>query len=204
MGTETSTTESAGNAAPRERSAVATSVIVITRDRPDGLARLLASLAAQTQPPGEVVVVMNACRVSYDAARARWDGALPVRWVTEPTPGVAHARNAGVAAARGEILLFIDDDCEADARWIERLVAPFALNPHIGIVGGEILSAPTRGTLVEAFCVEESLMQLGREAAGVGAAADASAGGRDATSVRADSTRPSNAPHAPHSASADV
>ncbi|MFN0151719.1 MAG: glycosyltransferase family 2 protein [bacterium] len=150
-----------------DSSATATSVIVITRDRPDGLARLLASLASQTQPPGEVVVVLNACSVSYDAPRARWSAALPIRWITEPTPGVSHARNAGVAAARGEILLFIDDDCEADPRWIERLVAPFALNPHIGIVGGEILSAPTRGTLVEAFCVEESLMQLGRESAGV-------------------------------------
>ena len=145
---------------------VPTSVIVITRDRPEGLARLLESLARQTQAPGEVVVVLNACRVSYDAVRAAFDRRLAIRWIVEPTPGVASARNAGVAASRGEILLFIDDDCEADPAWVERLATPFAFNPHIGIVGGEILSAPSRGaTLVEEFCNEETLMQVGRDAA---------------------------------------
>jgi len=145
---------------------ISTSVIVVTRDRPDGLARLLASLAMQTQAPGEIVVVLNACRVSYDAVRAEFDTHVRIRWVVEPTPGVAVARNAGVAASRAEILLFIDDDCEADREWIERLVAPFAFNPHIGIVGGEILSAPSRdATLVEEFCNEETLMQVGRETA---------------------------------------
>jgi glycosyltransferase involved in cell wall biosynthesis len=141
-----------------------TSVIVITRDRPEGLARLLASLVRQTQPPGEIVVVLNACRASYDAVRAEFGARLPIRWVVEPTPGVAVARNAGVAASRGEILLFIDDDCEADREWVERLVAPFTYNPHIGIVGGEILSGPSSAaTLVEEFCNEETLMQVGRE-----------------------------------------
>jgi glycosyltransferase involved in cell wall biosynthesis len=118
----------------------------------------------QTQPPGEIVVVLNACRASYDAVRAEFGARLPIRWVVESTPGVAVARNAGVAASRGEILLFIDDDCEADRAWVERLVAPFAYNPHIGIVGGEIVSGPSSAaTLVEEFCNEETLMQVGRE-----------------------------------------
>lgn len=38
--------------------------------------------------------------------------------------GVAIARNAGVAAAVGEIIVFIDDDCTAQPTWLEQLIAP--------------------------------------------------------------------------------
>lgn len=43
--------------------------------------------------------------------------------------GAAAARNAGVEAATGEVVLFIDADCVADARWAESLAAPLLREP---------------------------------------------------------------------------
>ncbi len=97
------------------------SIVTPTRHRPLPLRRALASLAAQVRPDGvelEIVVVDN----SADGETARalaGEGGLKV--VHEPRPGVAAARNAGVAAASGEWVAFLDDDEEAAPGWIAAL-----------------------------------------------------------------------------------
>lgn len=76
------------------------------------------SCLAQQLPPGaeiEVVVVDN-------TRDGRIRSSLPcrgerVRWVHEPAPGVSQARNAGVAAARGDFIAFVDDDERAKDGW---------------------------------------------------------------------------------------
>lgn len=140
-----------------------TSVVVVTKDRPRELARLLASLVAQTVRPDEVLVVDNGSGPEVAAAAAAFEASLPLRLVVEPEPGIPAARNRGIHEARGDLVLFTDDDCEADPRWVERLVRPFARDPHIGAVGGEILSGEQAAGLVEAFCAEETLLRMGRE-----------------------------------------
>jgi GT2 family glycosyltransferase len=52
-------------------------------------------------------------------------GAANVRYIAEPAPGVAHARNAGIQAARGRLVAFMDDDAIADPGWLESLLAAF-------------------------------------------------------------------------------
>jgi glycosyltransferase involved in cell wall biosynthesis len=147
------------------RLAAAASVVGVTKDRPRELARLLASLARQTVRAGEVIVVDNGSGPEVAAAAAAFRDALPLRMVAEPARGIPAARNRGIREARGDLVLFIDDDCEADPDWVERLVRPFARDPHIGAVGGEILSGdPGRG-LVEAFCADETLLRMGRDGA---------------------------------------
>lgn len=138
------------------------SVVVVTKDRPALLSRLLASLVKQTRMPEEVLVVDNGSSVSYDEAIAQFMEALPLRVVVEETPGIPHARNRGWREAKGEIVIFTDDDCVAERDWVERMLAPFALNPHIGAVGGEILSDERAGTWIESFCASETLMRMGR------------------------------------------
>src|SRR5256885_15913715 len=49
-----------------------------------------------------------------------------VRYLHEPRPGVSHARNTGLAAARGEYVALADDDMEADLWWLDNLVAELA------------------------------------------------------------------------------
>ncbi|MFB9608246.1 glycosyltransferase [Streptomyces roseofulvus] len=117
------------------------SVVVATRERPASLARALDSLLAQDHPDHELIVVDNAPRTSatHDLVTERYAGR--VRYVREDRPGLATAHNAGVAAARGEILAFTDDDVIADPRWLSALAAPFAADPGLGCVTGLILPA---------------------------------------------------------------
>ncbi|WP_017300828.1 glycosyltransferase [Nodosilinea nodulosa] len=56
------------------------------------------------------------------------------------------ARNAGIAAAQGEILAFTDADCQPEPGWLAALVQPFA-DDSIGLVAGEIKALPSRNWL---------------------------------------------------------
>jgi glycosyltransferase involved in cell wall biosynthesis len=112
--------------------------------------------------PDEVIVVNNNSTKSYEPVFDEFRKLLPLRTVVETTPGIPAARNRGIQEASGDIILFTDDDCEADPRWVENMVNPFYYNPHIGAVGGEILSSERTGSLVEEFCVSETLMRMGR------------------------------------------
>ena len=98
------------------------SVCIATYHRPEGLARLLASLARlklAAQPTLEILIVDNDPQRSA-AATARSLGGFPhpVRWLEDPRPNIAHARNRAVDAAEGRWLAFIDDDEVADERWL--------------------------------------------------------------------------------------
>lgn len=102
------------------------SIVMPTLNRPQPLRRALESLRRQRVPDDvrlEIVVVDNssdrsALWVSEDAALSSAD--RPVLYVSEPRPGVANARNAGIANARGDWIAFLDDDEEAEPDWITR------------------------------------------------------------------------------------
>lgn len=102
------------------------SVVLCTRERPDDLRVALASVLRQDYAPGfEVVVVDNApvTSATKDAVAALGDDR--VRVVTEATPGLSHARNAGLAATRHEWVAFTDDDVVADRWWLRGLARGF-------------------------------------------------------------------------------
>jgi succinoglycan biosynthesis protein ExoM len=95
--------------------------ICVATCRPQGLARLLESLARLKIPPGvgvELVLVDNDPGADPDAAPPRVAG-LPVRRFHEPRRNVAHARNRCVAEARGGWLAFVDDDEVVHEDWLE-------------------------------------------------------------------------------------
>jgi GT2 family glycosyltransferase len=113
------------------------SVIVCTRDRPTELAGCLASLAAQDNPPGQIIVVDNAAGRSAEAACAGRPG---VTYVHEPRPGLSRARNTGVSVARGELVAFTDDDVELSPNWTGEIVRAFR-HPEVDAVTGLVLPA---------------------------------------------------------------
>ncbi len=84
----------------------------------------LTALGAQTLPAGsfEVIVVDDGSRDETAAVAGR----LGARVLRQENRGPGAARNAGARAARGEILLFTDADCEPAPDWLERMLAPFA------------------------------------------------------------------------------
>ena len=93
------------------------SIVVPTYQRRDVLLATLASLGDLETPwPVELVVVVDGSTDgSADAARAL-DLPFPVTVVEQPNSGAAAARNNGAARARGEYLLFLDDDMVAHPR----------------------------------------------------------------------------------------
>ncbi len=104
------------------------SVVIPTLNRPDPLARALRSVCGQNLHPTdrvEAVVVDNSADQSARDVTARFldAGPMPVRYVSEPAPGVSNARNRGVAEARGAFVAFLDDDEEADPGWLARHLA---------------------------------------------------------------------------------
>ena len=112
------------------------SVIVPTYRRPETLVVLLATLGEQIAALGdggaELVVVDNCPDRSAKAAvTTRAPGAV---YVSEPRPGVVHARNAGIRAARGRQVVFIDDDQRPEAGWLDSYRA-LALQGHAACFG---------------------------------------------------------------------
>ena len=124
--------------APALPTATAVSVVIPTCNRPDDLRRCLAALQAQTVTrPVEVIVIDNRPGPASPtpAVVREFPG---VRFIEESKPGLSYARNAGFAAASGDIFIAIDDDVTVPAGWLERLIAPFA-RPEVMAVTGHVL-----------------------------------------------------------------
>ena len=102
------------------------SVVLCTRNRAALLKQALASLTA-LQTEGftyEIVVVDNGSTDdTATVVRATPSQSAAVEYAFEPRPGIATARNRGLATARGQWIAFFDDDQLADPRWLIELLA---------------------------------------------------------------------------------
>lgn len=117
------------------------SVLVCTRNRCAKLAQLLDALRRLEIPPGltwEVVVADNASSDGTAAVLAEAATRLPLRVVTVATPGLSRSRNAAIAAARGRLLAFTDDDCVPDPSWLATIHQEFARDPELAMLGGRV------------------------------------------------------------------
>lgn len=81
--------------------------VITTHDRPDAVQEALASVHAETYPDLECVIVDDGGTFELPAAAG---SGIEVRVVRGGELGVAAARNLGLAAARGEFVIFLDDD----------------------------------------------------------------------------------------------
>jgi len=93
------------------------SIVVPTYNRERILSRTLPSLLRQNGIGGqyEVIVVVDGSTDGTLAMLKRPDWGTRLRVISQPNRGLAAARNRGAAAARGDILLFLDDDMVASA-----------------------------------------------------------------------------------------
>lgn len=103
------------------------SLVLATVGRTDELARLFASLTAQTYSNYEVIVVDQNSddRLCAHLERAQCLG-IEITHLKMLPPNLAAARNAGIDAARGEWIGFPDDDCWYESDVLERVAARFA------------------------------------------------------------------------------
>ena len=122
------------------------SVVVISKDE-RGLDGTLAAVCAQARTLGEPaeVVVVDASEGRLDDIRDRHPS---VRWLPFARPegvrvSIPHQRNAGVAAAAGDTIVFTDAGCHPDAGWLAELTAP--LRDGEAVTAGAAITAEGDG-----------------------------------------------------------
>jgi glycosyltransferase involved in cell wall biosynthesis len=117
------------------------SAIVCTRDRCSALAHLLESLASLDVPADltwELVVVDNGSTDGTAALLDSYSARLPINRTYEGQKGISRARNAGLRAARGDLLAFTDDDCIPSPDWLCALAKEFDAEPELSGLGGRV------------------------------------------------------------------
>ena len=118
------------------------SIILCTFERTADLLATLESIRRARVPDhlfGELIVVDSSRTVDTLRALGGDFADIPdlaLRVLREPRRGKAHALNTGIAAARGEILLFTDDDVRVPADWIEAMTCPILAGRADAVAGG--------------------------------------------------------------------
>ena len=115
------------------------SVIINTYNRLPYLRRLLAGMRHLRGARFEVVVVNGPSTDGTAALLTGYQGRIKV--IDCPTRNLSQSRNLGIAAAAGDIVVFIDDDAlPGDSDWLARYIAAFAADTigQLGAAGGPV------------------------------------------------------------------
>lgn len=138
------------------------SVVVCTRDRPGMLADALASIRQNCHPDLEVIVVDSASRQPSTREVAEAAG---YRYVRSDIPGLSIARNIGLMTSSRSIVVYTDDDCEAEPGWDTVLLRHFN-RPAVGAVTGQMRhqGEPVPGDRVATFTTTAKGLDAGHGA----------------------------------------
>jgi GT2 family glycosyltransferase len=110
------------------------SIIVCSKDRPDDLTEAIASIRSCDEVGRRAeLVVVEECPKAREIPDVRYVHLPPLG------RGFGHARNRGLKAACGDVVLFIDDDCRAVPGWAFALLHPLRSDPSVVGVAGAVL-----------------------------------------------------------------
>jgi glycosyltransferase involved in cell wall biosynthesis len=116
-------------------------VVICTWNRAELLDKTLAEMRNLRIPPGvewELLVVNNHCTDATDEVLRKHQNDLPLRRLYEGTPGKSYAANLAIQEARGDLLLFTDDDVLVDKEWLAIYVAAAEAWPQASFFGGTV------------------------------------------------------------------
>jgi glycosyltransferase involved in cell wall biosynthesis len=161
---------------PREPARPSLSVIVAAFNEAGCIREKIDTTLSQRYPAQrlEIVVVSDGSTDATDAIVARHPDARVRLIRQEPRAGKSPALNRGVAAARGELLVFTDANAMFAPDALARLAAPFA-DPRVGLVTGHGLYASTASdarAVSSGYVRYEALLRSGESALGFQASAD--------------------------------
>jgi glycosyltransferase involved in cell wall biosynthesis len=117
-------------------------IAICTLNRAESLRRTLDSLAAMHIPDDllwEVVVVNNGSTDRTDAVIDSFAMRLPMKREWEQRRGLSRARNCAIDAAKGEYIIWTDDDVIAGPGWLAAYVDAFRRWPEAAVFGGPII-----------------------------------------------------------------
>jgi len=137
------------------------SFIVPVYNRPEELTGLLASLCTLDSGRFEVVVIEDGSDQKSDEVIGDFKGKLDIQYLILPRSGPSKARNAGMAAARGDYFIFIDSDCLVPSHYLAALDAYLNGNA-LGLFGGPDRSAADFSLVQKAIsCAMTSFLTTG-------------------------------------------
>jgi glycosyltransferase involved in cell wall biosynthesis len=127
----------------RSNEAMEITFIICTRNRAASLLQALNSVTAATQSHREDIELLIVDNGSTDSTRDVVDAwaataPLPVEVIYQPRRGLSAARNAGMAAAKGRLLVFIDDDCALGLGYVDDLLRHYRGDAAPVIRGGRV------------------------------------------------------------------
>jgi glycosyltransferase involved in cell wall biosynthesis len=137
-------------------------VAICTLNRAESLRRTLESLAAMPVPDDldwEVVVVNNNCTDHTDAVIEEFAERLPLRREFEPQRGLSRARNRAVDTAKGDYIVWTDDDVVVDPGWLAAYAEAFRRWSEAAVFGGRII--PRYETPVVKWVAESEALLVG-------------------------------------------
>jgi len=122
------------------------SVLICTRNRANSLEATLERFFEQSlygDYDYELIVVDNNSTdrtkdVVTDCA-ARHPGAI--EYIREPRRGLCYARNIAIVAAKGDVIVFTDDDVLVSPNWLDEIYREFTKHPQVCMLGGRVLLA---------------------------------------------------------------
>ncbi len=126
------------------------SVIICTWNRAESLRKCLESLTQITIPDKikwEVLIVINGSTDHTREVLFDFENNLPVRFYWEPKQGLSRARNTGIKYAKGELLVFFDDDVMIDRSCLMSFYHAQSLFPDGTLFGGLIEPQIKEGNL---------------------------------------------------------
>lgn len=126
------------------------SIIVCTYNRRKMLKECLNSLFNQDYPMDKLQIIVidssddfnNDCPKEYQKQTP-----CNLKYLYQEPRGISSARNAGIRAASGNIICFIDDDCLAEKTWVRNLLHCFGSDEKLGGAGGKVLPFEPRNTV---------------------------------------------------------
>ena len=124
------------------------SIIICTRNRASMLEKTLRAFQAVKVPLDWRVEMIVADNGSTDhtagVVKAASHPAIEIGHVYEPRPGKSRAQNTAMVLARGEALLFTDDDVEPADNWVEKMARPLLENRCQAVAGRILLTEDLR------------------------------------------------------------
>jgi glycosyltransferase involved in cell wall biosynthesis len=135
-------------------------IAICTFNRAESLRRTLDSLVKMRVPSdlSWEIVIVHSSTDRTDKVISEYVGRLPVQWKFEPRVGKSNAQNRAIDVAKGDYILWTDDDVVVDVGWLTAYVEAFRRWPDAAVFGGRIrprYEAPVKKWVIDSEAVLE-------------------------------------------------